>query len=110
MMTDNPLDTFNGSDGRGGHTSFAGMKVGETRTVMIATREKLTPSGKKVVDATSLKPKTVTRTNRPFVFDWVDSTNEEYNARRITHVIWIVDKAGNAQLMDRKAAENRLKD
>lgn len=67
---------------------FRDMVPGETRTVQIATQSKeppkLTPS-----DPASMMPKTITRTERPFMVDWVDSTNEELAARRVPYLRWV---------------------
>lgn len=68
---------------------FANMAVGEVRTVPLATRsenpDKLVP-----VDKGSRVGKTITRSERSFAADWVDSTNAELAARGIRHTRWVL--------------------
>lgn len=68
-MTSNPLNAAHVF----GPNSFSGMIPGESRTVDVPTR--LDEKGRP--DPNTRAPKTITRTSRPFIFDWVDSTNAE---------------------------------
>lgn len=60
---------------------FAGMAVGETRTVQF-----------------NCGPKTITRTKRDFIHDWVDATNDDLVRRGRGDVRWRVNSMGEAQL------------
>jgi hypothetical protein len=102
-MMANPLDqvrpqTFGGN-------SFSGMQVGETRTVSLPSRydEKGRP------DLSSMEPYTMTRTNRPFIYDWVDAvSNVSLDRKGRRDYRWIVVEGDQAQLVTRKEYERLL--
>lgn len=72
------MSKFKSEDYGGAGGSFAGMSVGETRTVTFH------PKGRDPIT------KTITRTNRPFMCDWVDSSNMELqNTRPPTTMRWV---------------------
>lgn len=82
----NPLDM----GGYVGPKSFAGMVPGETRTVTF------TPKDKEPIT------KTITRTTRPFLFDWHDASNEEL-ARKGSRYRWVPEFEGESfKLVDKK--------
>ena len=64
---------------------FEGMAVGESRT-FVPKADNAGP------------PVTLTRTRRPFIFDWVDAVNETIPESR--GVEWIVDRHGNQKLVN----------
>lgn len=90
----NPLDAVRP---QGFNTnSFADMQVGETRTVSFATSydEKGRP------DLSTLQPYTITRTSRPFIYDWVDGvSNVGLDRKGMRNVRWIVTEGDQAQLV-----------
>ena len=77
-----------------GHNTFADMAPGETRTAAYV--------GKAVRDAGyDMLTQTITRTDRPFIYDWVDGSNQRL-AEKGSGYVWIVDEAGGAQLVSRR--------
>ena len=95
----NPLDKA--SPARVGNQGFANMQVGETRTVMMPTAW----SDKGVPDLSSMVPYTMTRTNRPFIFDWVDSvSNPSLDRKGKRDIRWVVGAGENAHLVPTKEA------
>lgn len=66
---------------------FAGMVSGETR-VHLGSKGQMIQ---------------LTRTHRPFVFDWVDSTNDAHGDR-LGDSVWIVGITGEPQLVGKKFA------
>lgn len=93
----NPLDAVRPQSFSG--NSFANMEVGETRTINFATAY----DAKGKPDLTSLQPYTMTRTNRPFIYDWVDAvSNVALDRKGRRDVIWIVTEGLQAQLVSLK--------
>lgn len=85
------MSKFKSEDYSGAGGSFAGMAAGETRTVTFH------PKGREPIT------KTITRTNRPFMCDWVDSSNAELeNKRPPTPMRWVFPQGpmGSPQLRD----------
>lgn len=77
------------TEGLGGKRSpFADMVPGETRPHTFA-------------DGSS---RTITRTRRPFIFDWVDAANQSIDHR--LGLKWVVDRTGTPQLVSMKHAEH----
>ena len=100
----NPLDraTPAATSKRG----FENMAVGETRTVLMPTA--WDEKGK--ADPASMVPYTMTRTNREFIYDWVDSvSNPSLDRKGKRDIRWVVDDAGNAQILPTKEAIRRAK-
>ena len=90
----NPLDTVRPQGFSS--NSFAGMSEGETRTVSFATSydEKGRP------DLSSMQAYTITRTNRPLIYDWVENvSNVSLDRKGIRDVRWIVVEGNQAQLV-----------
>ena len=78
----NPLS----SGGSFRNAPFADMTVGEERRLTYSTGE----------------TRVLRRTKRPFVYDFVDSSNDLLPAG--SHFVWVVDSAGQAQLVNRRFA------
>ncbi len=100
----NPLDRFT-PQAPLGNQWFANMKVGETRTAMIPRQfdEKGKP------DLSSLEAFTMTRTARPFIYDWVDCvSNEMLDRKKRRDVRWVVI-GEHAHLVPQREAERLAK-
>lgn len=82
---------------------FNGMVPGEVRTCLFAT--KYDDKGK--LDYSSREPMTLTRTDRPLIYDWIDVSNERL-AQRGSNNRWWVDSKGEAHLLPIKEARRRL--
>jgi hypothetical protein len=81
---------------------FSAMGVGETRTMQLATA--MDERGR--VNPETRRPKTITRTDRPFIYDWVDSTNDELAQRQSPYRWMIVN--GEPKLMDVEQARRHV--
>ena len=70
---------------------FAGMAAGEVRSFVFRNGQ----------------ARTIQRTKRPFIYDWVDATNEEQAAMlRSLGMVWMVDAIGIPQLVSTKYAKH----
>jgi hypothetical protein len=99
----NPLDGI-GAPAPSGDRGFNGMAVGEVRTCQFATRY----DDKGKIDYKSREPMTLTRTDRPLIYDWIDVSNERLAQRDSKHRWW-VDSEGEAHLLPIKEARRRLR-
>jgi hypothetical protein len=82
-----PFDSRRDADGYSGNKPFADMIPGETRTMV----------GPKNGVAV-----TITRTDRPFVYDWVDSSN--VNLAHDSGFVWIVGPDQTPKLIAKRYA------
>lgn len=95
----NPLDKA--SPTRIGNQGFANMEIGETRTVLMPT----VWSDKGIPDLSSAVPYTMTRTARPFIYDWVGSvSNPSLDRKGKRDIRWVVGGDENAHLVTAKEA------
>jgi hypothetical protein len=95
----NPLDRA--TPALVGGNGFQDMAVGETRTASFPSRydEKGKP------DPTSIKTYTMTRTSRPFIYDWVDCvSNVALDRKERYDIRWVAVNEEEAQLLPAREA------
>jgi hypothetical protein len=98
----NPLDGI-AAPQHHANKGFNGMAPGEVRTCLLATDWN---GGKPKPE--SREPMTLTRTDRPLIYDWIDVSNERLAQRDSKHRWW-VDSEGEAHLLPIKEARRRLR-